>query len=641
LLRRNFRSGEHLVNWFNQAFPLILPVRNDPLNGAVSYSSAVPASNLLGQGECVVHPVFGGAVDTEADVALSVIARLLQDHPGDTVAVLVRSRTHLPTLLRELRRSRIVYQAVEIDRLTDLPEIIDILALTRAIVHPGDRLAWLALLRSPWIGLDWTDLHELVHDASAATVPELLNDESRIARLSPAAQEILQSRDREIADLLATDRAGSLHDRVERAWFALGGPALMPDDNAVANVYHFIDALDELEIGGTIADNAEFMSQLDTVRVSSSVPAQLKILTMHKAKGLQFDHVVLYGLGRYPASNQRSVLSWLDVPGEARGIDKLVSPIGRRDELEHDPLHHFIEQTAMEKERMERGRLLYVACTRAKQSLHLVGHTGISADGTELKPPAASSLLKLLWPVVESEYASAIDRSTSATAADDSEPYAVPTLRRLLTPWVAPQATVVPGRVSVAEEVSPEPQVEFRWVGQGARLAGTEVHRWLQYLADNHGFHGLRLPENWQDLSRHWLLAKGANPRSLPWIMARVEAAMNRVTDDPRGRWILSGKGSTELALTGVWRRRVESIVIDRLLIDDELCHWIIDYKTSSHEGGDLAGFLRAEGNRYSIQLQKYAAIYRKYQSVNVRTALYFPLLGEFVETITAESLQP
>jgi ATP-dependent exoDNAse (exonuclease V) beta subunit len=77
---------------------------------------------------------------------------------------------------------------------------------------------------------------------------------------------------------------------------------------------------------------------------------------------------------------------------------------------------------------------------------------------------------------------------------------------------------------------------------------------------------------------------------------------------------------------------RVESIVLDRVRIDEEGTHWIVDYKTSSHEGGDLANFLSAETDRYRPQLSKYAELYRNYAGVDVRCALYFPLLQEFVE---------
>ena len=102
--------------------------------------------------------------------------------------------------------------------------------------------------------------------------------------------------------------------------------------------------------------------------------------------------------------------------------------------------------------------------------------------------------------------------------------------------------------------------------------------------------------------------------------------------DDDTGRWLLEGEGDAELALTGVVDGARVSIVIDRVLVDADGVHWIVDYKTSSHEGGDLDGFLASEARRYRPQLEKYATVYAAYAGASPRCALYFPLLGRFVE---------
>ena len=154
--------------------------------GAVSYAEAVPVEHLEGKGSCTVHAAFGPDKKLEAALGHEVLAGLLQDHPEESVAVLVRSRTHLPELLASLRQAGIDYQAVEIDRLTDLPEVIELLALTRAACHLGDRLAWLSILRAPWIGLDWRDLHALVRNDRNQAVFELLQGRGapqRVVRL--------------------------------------------------------------------------------------------------------------------------------------------------------------------------------------------------------------------------------------------------------------------------------------------------------------------------------------------------------------------------------------------------------------------------------------------------------------------------
>jgi len=144
LLAREYGVGHirlepllYLVDWFNTVFPSLLAPSDDPLRAAVSYSEAVPVDHLQGQGRCVTHAVFGAETESEALAGCQVIADTLRDNPDDDMTVLVRGRTQLPSLLKELRKAGLPYRAVEIDRLTDLPEIIDVLALTRAAAHHG------------------------------------------------------------------------------------------------------------------------------------------------------------------------------------------------------------------------------------------------------------------------------------------------------------------------------------------------------------------------------------------------------------------------------------------------------------------------------------------------------------------------
>jgi ATP-dependent exoDNAse (exonuclease V) beta subunit len=133
-------------------------------------------------------------------------------------------------------------------------------------------------------------------------------------------------------------------------------------------------------------------------------------------------------------------------------------------------------------------------------------------------------------------------------------------------------------------------------------------------------------------VTARWLREMGIGDDLQAGIADRVHAALDSIGSDPKGNWILEGEGHAEFALTGIFEGEVESVIIDRVRIDENGEHWIIDYKTSSHEGGNLQGFLDAEVERYSAQLQKYATIYRAYAGTQPRCALYFPLLKEFVE---------
>ena len=67
----------------------------------------------------------------------------------------------------------------------------------------------------------------------------------------------------------------------------------------------------------------------------------------------------------------------------------------------------------------------------------------------------------------------------------------------------------------------------------------------------------------------------------------------------------------SELRLTGVLDGQIRNVVIDRSFVDEQGQRWVIDYKTGTHPGADLAGFLREELARYRSQLELYRALAR------------------------------
>jgi ATP-dependent exoDNAse (exonuclease V) beta subunit len=626
-LRRNFRSGQHLVEWFNKVFPGVLANRNDAQQSAVAYEPAISVAALEGLGECVVHPVFGANTANEADTGIEVIRDLLAKDTAEDVAILVRGRSHLPELLYRLRGAGIPYRAIEIDRLTDLPEVIDVLALTRALVHRGDRHAWLALLRAPWVGLAWSDIQRLVWNNRDSTVWELMANASVLAGLSGFGRDAIKELRCKLEPVLAHDRADSLRARVEHTWVSLGGPAILREQHAIDNVYHFFDVVEKLEVAGDIPDIGELEAVLDMEHVSSNVDARLQVMTMHRAKGLQFDHVMLFGLGRIPRPREQSVLSWFDIPDEHGRSLKVISPVGPRSELDKDPMHTYIGRIESIKDGNELARLLYVACTRARTSLHLVGHVRILKAGMG---PDRRSLLHLLWPAVQADYELAFDAETDIVENDMGGTWEQPVLRRFAAGWELPEPPTAPDLQENLDEGVGAP-VEYYWVGTDARVAGTLVHRWIQMVTEGQACVDEFTESAVVEMCSRWLQEFGISQAGAQAILDRTLKAINSMVADDKGRWLLQGAGHAELALSGLIDGRPESIVIDRVRIDGDDVHWIVDYKTSSHEGGGLGDFLQAESDRYRAQLAKYAEIYRNYSGAEVRCALYFPLLQQFV----------
>ncbi|MEJ2432714.1 MAG: 3'-5' exonuclease, partial [Pseudolabrys sp.] len=122
-------------------------------------------------------------------------------------------------------------------------------------------------------------------------------------------------------------------------------------------------------------------------------------MTIHKAKGLEFDTVIVPGLGRLPRGDEARLLLWSERPRSDEDSDLLLAPIKASVE-DDDPIYGYLKQLEQDKQRHEDGRLLYVATTRARKRLHLLGHADytLTDDGPRLRVPAQSTLLRRLWP---------------------------------------------------------------------------------------------------------------------------------------------------------------------------------------------------------------------------------------------------
>jgi ATP-dependent exoDNAse (exonuclease V) beta subunit len=276
----------------------------------------------------------------------------------------------------------------------------------------------------------------------------------------------------------------------------------------------------------------------------------------------------------------------------------------------------------------ETARLLYVATTRARRSIDLLGVVKAKDYGS-IAEPAAGSFLRLLWPTVAATFAnlSAASRSTEAMEARK--------IRRIGAGWMAPDPPqAVTWTHREIESIAPAP-ITFEWVGDRLRHAGTALHGFLQRIARE----GLDAWDEKVVRSRRWayqavLANLGVAPSDLNEAALQVETGLLRTLHDPKGRWILRAHSDAEceLQISGLIDGKLYEIVIDRTFVDESGVRWIIDYKTSAHEGGDLEAFLDNEKERYREQLERYARLMVQRDDRPIRLGLYFPLLGEWRE---------
>lgn len=642
----NFRSQQGIVDWINRHFPKVLPVDDNVVDGAVSYAPSTAFHPQLAGDAVSVYPSLQREDTAEAHRIISLVQQAKTAHPGGTIAILVRSRTHLVQIVAQLRKAKLRFQAVEIERLAHRPVVQDLLALTRTLSHIGDRIAWLAVLRAPYCGLTLEDLHALVGN-SRRSIIDLLHQEQRIGQLSEDGR-LRIARVLPVLDTALSEQARcSLRSSVEGAWIALGGPACVADETDLEDGEVYFQLLETLGNSGNGPDIHELNKQVERLYALPDVKADdsLQLMTIHKAKGLEFDTVIMPGLGRSPRHDGEKLLHWLERGHESDAqifdfSDLLLAPMSAHGE-DKNPMAAYLQRLDKAKGRFEDSRLLYVAATRAKQRLHLLGHVNLQAREGEiaLKDPPKDSLLACLWPVVENDFQSFFAERNGDTPylEDVIEPAIHTTARiRLALGWSLPTPPQAVQVTVGAMENSTCELLEFDWAGETARYAGTVVHRLLQHIGqmdiDPIDPADLR---RFEQIARKMLTRLGVPAGRLNVVVAEISAALQATVEDPRGQWILSGQhqeASCELALSGIRDGGINHMIIDRTFVDKHGTRWIIDYKTGAHTGAGVEAFLDREQQRYRQQLERYASIMAKMEERPIRLGLYFPLLAGWRE---------
>jgi ATP-dependent exoDNAse (exonuclease V) beta subunit len=276
---------------------------------------------------------------------------------------------------------------------------------------------------------------------------------------------------------------------------------------------------------------------------------------------------------------------------------------------------------------------MYVAATRAKSELHLIGSAKIDDNGAPAAP-RPGSLLAQLWPAVRDAFAGELV-GTSARESPRAAPAAEPArkLRRLPPDWIAPEPAEARVRLPAPLVQAPPPgdDIEFEWAGRTIQHVGTAFHRCIRLLAEEPG--ASRAADRIRSLraAQEFMLRDlGVPDAELERAADDVEIALRNLLDDERGRWLFDGAHAeprNEYALSGLHRGMLASVILDRTFVAGDGTRWIVDYKTSRHEGPDLDAFLDRERERYRAQLDRYAAILSGLDRRPIRLGLYFPLL--------------
>jgi ATP-dependent helicase/nuclease subunit A len=701
-LSANFRTQATLVTALNRTFTVLLPSKTASENhgetAEVPFTEATPTKDATDHeiewhltfppedpetGEPLTGPE--ARIQHERNEALTIRRRIEEWRkkplpPGRTnpwsIAVLARNRNHLTAIIREFNSTDhgapIRFCAVDIDSLAERPEVLDALALIRALLHPADRIAWLATLHSPHTGLGLADLLALTGEgpeaAPEATIADLIP--ARLHLLSAEGKQLLSRSWSILGAALANLGRAPLSTQAERTWRSLGADAPLTTESRT-NVQRVFAILRELESVGPIDLNA-----LNTriARLYSQPPAgdfDVELMTIHKAKGLEWDVVIIPGLERQERISNPELLHWLELDGPDDEAHILLAPIWRKGETS-DKLNQWMKSVRTAREAAERKRLFYVACTRAREELHLFAATKLKANG-DLATPAPTSLLKTCWPVAQPLFQLQLE----LTLQTPDEPSPVPAVV-VMRPKAA-QATFAFAAGAAAEPDLPPPLIhrlpmDFDPLARfntseadrlpypaaadlpqapafdrpegsfAVRAFGNVVHRYLQLLSTR--LEAELTPEallaelpSWEPRLTASLRGEGLVPSLAVREASRAVRFLISALRDATGRWILAPHATSTsehelVALTG------RTLRADRIFIAGSApgltgsdCVWIVDFKTTEVGSRSADAFAESEIAKYRPQLQSYAEIYRSATAAirPIHLGLYYPGTARFL----------
>ncbi|MDP9007566.1 MAG: UvrD-helicase domain-containing protein [Pseudomonadota bacterium] len=659
-LRSNFRSDPSLVEWINACFAQLMPRTDDRNRGAIAFRASEAAVTRSESSEHAVQCSGFANRSAESKAIADMIAGALARHPQWRIAVLVRAKNHAREIAASLRAQKIAFRAVDIEPLQDRGTVRDIIMLTCALLHLGHRIAWLAVLRAPWAGLCLADLLSIAH--ARPLVWDAIRDDAFLPSLSEDGRARVQRVRGILEAAFGVRNDTSIARWVERTWLGLGGPSCASSVQELDLAGAAFARLRSLEERG-MPDLPDLPQSFADLFADHGTASTVEIMTIHKAKGLEFDMIVLPALNRPVPGNHNQLL--LHHQFARAGRDGMVMaarpPVGTQSDL----LFEFLRCQRRDAAILEAQRLLYVACTRAKWQLRLTAVVGTVEDPDDLDDsisrkawvPASSSLLRVLWPVVGDQFVLQTDaapareaparevpaREAPAREVPETQTSGAPRggpLRRLPGDWPqGPHTAPLPGEAMTAPQRRDETPI-FDWAGETARRVGSLIHAELQAMnLTSLGEAAIRARHGHY---RRWLALHGVPQDRLEQATMRVVEALLGVHRDPRGRWILKSGYRGDLrehALSahaqGEWVR----VVFDRSFIDDAGVRWVIDYKTSQHQGSGLEQFLNREVERYRPQLHRYARLARRLGPEPVRLGLYFPLMGAWREWAAEEGV--
>ncbi len=569
------------------------------------------------------------------DCAAIVAARIHQQYPQHTIGVLVRTNKDAAAIVAKLRRDGVAVSDEGASTLLDSPAVDGLVAVLELIDDPSNRIAHFVVSRGPLAAvtrLPLLESHASLEDAFVAASNYATTMRSDIARVGLAAV---------VASLAQTLLAQSLNARDAARVARCVALAESFADTPCARLTELIEAI-----------------SLDKSEASSA--DKIRVMTIHKSKGLEFDEVVLASLD---GAMGKTPTGWGVLATDPSAPPQLVAPLGNEAERAWVPELALFERDERRRRLLDDFSALYVAVTRAKVGLHLViervakgkkltaakllrkALDSINDESGKLNgAPALSLVLEHATP--SSEIPCWSEQDGVMREVDASPSSRVLAVQTSPTPPHEPLLEIIP-RMSANASAPSSHDAPSLWASSpfadsDIALRGVFVHECFRFMQSIEDF---REPAKLSDLVQRAAI-RAAVEKGEPIgavLEAEVRALFEKLAhaDSPCAKALSlapSDRVHAELPFVrvglhgGLTRGRIDRVVVHRDAAGTVLGATVIDYKTGAV--GASADAMAEKVSNYREQLVAYSFAVAELWNLDaaaVRLELVFVDRGEVI----------
>ncbi len=630
-LSSNFRSSNETVDFVNHVGSQVFPDVGNVVTADAAYVEAVAHNQDL-KG-CVSLELYDiKCPQAEVQAIVERTQTLLANTADEKIAILTPARTSIATVIRGLSEAGIEVAGCDIDMIAKKDSVNAVVQMIRALWHDGDSVSWLSVIRSPLVGLSWTDCHTLsqhvlaegcTYRTALANCAGITSDGVKRISLVNAVLATVN-----IKQSLATD----LVSRSLVVWKMLKGNDFLTESD-VADVNRVFDALRMCCEGGDLTSIEVFNRKLKRLFAGSDQNARVTVMTIHKSKGLEFDHVILAGLSHAKPAGSKPLMTFLRL-----GDCLIPSALTRGDEHGTYDLMRFIGNQQQDN---ELKRLFYVGTTRQKSTLSLFIPVNIKKEG--VYTPKSNTLISKIWPALGKYLIGA----TLIELADSTETAVETTDERVRVVGDADEMVKrIPIQADATENVGMKDlnHAEFSLAEQWRAVEGTVIHSLIEQIVKQ------KIIEVDEYLTlklqgiRALLIKKGYPVDHINDGVARVVGDVSRLyqkTDTRKVMFDIAERGLSEQRYTMVHGNHLINRVLD-LIYEDAGFTVIIDIKSNRMiEGESESAFKRRLIKMHLKQLQSYRKIIGSNGLVSeISTYILSTSLSEMIEVNCEESIE-